>query len=171
MTLTIHNMWPYITFGFCIGYYLQRDGKLWSDLFLFLSLLSLGDAESQAVPSIPAARWSLWGGGGVRLQRLTPQTLHAQRDLSHHLPTGWSASHHTPFQHAFIYAIFCQNWFIYITQVAHNDWDTLPVCPPATHSSFIVMPLECLSISVVAIVYFRGDMDLGWPLNHFLQFW
>lgn len=48
----------------------------------------LGHAESQAVLALPAESWPIRGRGGIHLQRLTPQALHAQRNLPHHVPAG-----------------------------------------------------------------------------------
>lgn len=48
----------------------------------------LGYAESQAVLALPAESWPIRGCGGIHLQRLAPQTLHAQRNLPDHVPAG-----------------------------------------------------------------------------------
>lgn len=52
----------------------------------FLSFCSLGDTESQAVLALPAEGWPVRSCGRIRLQRLPPQAVHAQRNLPHHIP-------------------------------------------------------------------------------------
>ena len=51
-----------------------------------LSFHPLGDTESQAVLALPAESWPVRSGGRIRLQRLPPQAVHAQRNLPHHIP-------------------------------------------------------------------------------------
>lgn len=46
----------------------------------------LGNTESQAVPALPAEGRPVRSCGRIRLQRLPPQAVHAQRNLPHHIP-------------------------------------------------------------------------------------
>lgn len=48
-----------------------------------------GDTESQAVLALPAEGRSVRSCGRIRLQRLPPQAVHAQRNLPHHIPPCW----------------------------------------------------------------------------------